>query len=77
MKVIIKNMKHKEVEINVNSSDTIEYGKKLYGKDKNIVWTFMSKVLQNDKTFGFYEIEEEDTITSTDKVIGGLAKINK
>ena len=73
MRVIIKNMKHNEVPINVNSTDKIEYGKKLYGKDKNIVWTFMAKVLSNDKTFGDYDIEEDDVITSTDKVIGGQA----
>jgi hypothetical protein len=73
MRVIIKNMKHNEVPINVKSTDKIEYGKKLYGKDKNIVWTFMAKVLSNDKTFGDYDIEEDDVITSTDKVIGGQA----
>ena len=50
-------MKYNEVPININSSDNIEYEKKLYGRDSNIEWIFLEKILSNDKTFGYYEIE--------------------
>lgn len=69
--IIIKDMKGNTRDLKVSDSDTIFEGKKKISEEKNM-WKFDGKVLSDQNTFKFYEIEDGDTIVSAPKVIGGL-----
>lgn len=74
--VSIKDLEGHILSIRVSGSDTIENGKRKYCTSKNrsfndYQWKFNAKVLKNDKTFDFYEIEDGDMIGSNDKSEGG------
>ena len=76
--ITIKNIAGRETNLFVKTDYTIRYGKSLYGPT-DPQWKFMAKVLQNNKTFADYEIEDGDVITSNDRSEGGIvkSKINK
>ena len=66
--VFIKDLKSKEAKIEVDSFQTIGYGKKLYANlintSNSFHWKFGGIELNDDKTFHYYGIEEEDRIIS-------------
>ena len=45
--------------------------KKKIGHTEKTQWKCMGSVLHNDKTFDFYGIEQDDTITTNVRVNGG------
>jgi hypothetical protein len=82
MKIYIKNLSGRSTQITVNESDTISKGKQIYQRALNSSnadpqWKFDGIVLNNNKTFKDYGIEEEDNITSNDRSQGGAIKLYK
>lgn len=71
IKISVKDMKGKETLLNVLSNQTINEGKKLLGHDTNRVWKFDGTVLDGNKKFSDYELDNGETIIATDKVVGG------
>lgn len=77
MKIFIRNLIGRSIQIIVNGSDTIATGKLKYQKTLKInnnidlQWKIDGKVLNNNKTFDDYLIEEDDNITSNDRSEGG------
>ena len=71
--IIIKNISGRETNLYVKTDNTIEYGKSLYGTT-DPQWKFMAKILQNNKTFADYGVEDGDVITSNDRSEGGDEK---
>ena len=76
MKIKIVDKKLKETCITVNSSDTIGEGKRLFSIANNLSsyndqWKFNAIVLRDNKTFDFYEIEDDDIIETNGKSEGG------
>ena len=69
IKIIVKTYKGKEIELNVNPNDKILEGKKLCNQT-DWVWKSNGMVLNDLKTFSDYEIEDEDIIISSLKVLG-------
>lgn len=79
MKIYIKNLSGRSTQITVNGSDTIGNGKQTYKIVSNTSnsdpqWKFDGIVLNNNKTFNDYGIEEDDNITSNDRSQGGKNK---
>ena len=79
MKIYIKNLAGRSIPIIVNGSDKISKGKQVYqaaSKSNNAdpQWKFDGIVLNNNKTFNDYRIEEDDNITSNDRSEGGKNK---
>lgn len=74
MRIIIKNMTGIETVIEVSPSETINDGKKKYDGNIGRIWIFDGETLDGTKTFSDYEIDENETIIATNKVIGGLNK---
>ena len=68
IRIFIKDLKGRSFQITVNVSDTIEEGKRKYknvsGCNCDPQWTFCASILNNQKTFDFYGIEDGDTIIS-------------
>jgi hypothetical protein len=82
MKIYIKNLSGRSTQITVNESDTISKGKQIYQSASNSSnadpqWKFDGIVLNNNKTFKDYGIEEDDNITSNDRSQGGAIKLYK
>ena len=80
MKIYIRNLSGKSIQIQVNGSDTIAQGKSKYKVASNTnnndpQWKYDGTVLHNDKTFDYYSIEEDDNITSNDRSQGGKKNI--
>lgn len=76
MRIYIKNLSGKSTTIYVNGSDTIAQGKLKYKQASNTnnsdpQWKIDGTVLNNNKTFDDYFIEEDDNITSNDRSQGG------
>ena len=76
MRIYIKNLSGKSTVIYVNGSDTISHGKLKYKQASNSnnsdpQWKIDGTVLNNNKTFDDYSIEEDDNITSNDRSQGG------
>ena len=74
--IYIKNLQGKSVMINVKDNDKIMDGKRKYrekigSQNPDPQWKYGSQVLKNEKTFGYYGIEEGDNITSNDRSEGG------
>ena len=74
--IYIKNLQGRSIKISVKANDTIQEGKRKYRIASNSSisdpqWKFGSKVLQNEKTFEYYGIEEDDNITSNERSQGG------
>ena len=63
--IIIKNFNDKK-SIVVDTSDTISRGKSLYG-NLNALWLYDGEVLNNEKTFSDYNVEDGDYIISNDR----------
>ena len=74
--ISIKNLLGRAESIKVKTTDTISTGKIKYNKGSP-QWKFNSRVLKDDKTFDFYNIEDEDTIISNDRSEGGNFIIKK
>ena len=76
MRIYIKNLSGKSTAIYVNGSDTIAQGKLKYKQASNTnnsdpQWKIDGQVLNNNKTFDDYSINEDDNITSNDRSQGG------
>ena len=76
MRIYIKNLSGKSTVIYVNGSDTIAQGKLKYQQASNTnnsdpQWKIDGQVLNNNKTFDYYSIDEDDNITSNDRSQGG------
>ena len=70
MRIFIRDMKGNTKLIDVNENDTILDVKRKYG-NINITLKYEDSILDNNKTISFYEIDAEETIIATNKVIGG------
>ena len=62
-------------QITVNVFDTIEQGKRQYRNVSgsnvyNLIWNYNTVVLNNQKTFDFYGIEDGATILSNEILLG-------
>ena len=64
--IIIKNLNDDKKSIVVDTSDTISRGKSLYG-NLNAQWLYDGEVLNNEKTFSDYKVEDGDYIISNDR----------
>ncbi len=75
MKLTIQGLNNRITIIYVNNYDTIEKGKNIYKKLAGITddlqWKFAGGPLDDDKTFAYYYIEENDQITSNTVREGG------
>ena len=76
MRIYIKNLSGRSTPINVNENDTIATGKLKYKQtaatsNSDPQWKIDGQVLNNNKTFKDYNIEEDDNITSNDRSQGG------
>ena len=76
MRIFIKNLSGRSTQIFVNGSDTIAQGKLKYkeaSKTDNAdpQWKIDGTVMNNNKTFNDYGIDEDDNITSNDRSQGG------
>lgn len=71
--VVISNMNGRKSNLIVSTSDTISRGKELYGQG-NPQWKLDGEVLNNDKRFSDYDIENNDIIISNDRSRGGRPK---
>ena len=60
--VIIKNIKGKELFLNILETCTINEGKRKLGLSEDNLWKFDGMVLNGRKTFKDYEIEDGDVI---------------
>ena len=74
--IYIKNLFGSSIKLNVYKNETIGEGKRKYQKLTNSCisdpqWKFDGEILQNNKTFDFYEIEDHDNITSNERSEGG------
>ncbi len=80
IRIYITNIRGKPIPLEVDPSETIAYGKKLYGNLTNEfdrVWKFEGSLLNNNKTFEFYEIEDGDYIISNRMMLGGCLNKNE
>lgn len=79
MKITIQGLNNRITIIYVNNNDTIEKGKQIYkektGITDDLQWKFGGGPLDNDKTFDYYYIQDEDQITSNTTREGGRRKI--
>ena len=66
--IFVIALDNKEVKLEVDSSETIAFGKKKYANLLNssdsFIWKFGGMVLNDNQTFDFYGIENEDRIIS-------------
>ncbi len=76
MNIIIATPDKKKTKITVRTNQTIGEGKKIFyekiGNTNNNQWKFMADVLKDEKTFNFYEIEENDEIEANPVSRGGI-----
>jgi len=70
IKVTIKNLRGEMFILNILETCTISEGKKKLGLSED-VWKFDGMVLNGNKTFKDYEIEDGDVIITNIKVCGG------
>lgn len=64
-------MKGNEKMLTITESNTIAEGKSKLGHELGRVWKYEGNILDNNKKFKDYEIEDGETIIATNKVIGG------
>ena len=74
--IYIKSLEGRSIKINVGLNETIGEGKRKYkvatnSSNADPQWKFDGVVLQNNKTFDYYGIEDDDNITSNDRSQGG------
>jgi hypothetical protein len=72
IRISVKDMKGIETPLNILNSKTINEGKIMIGHDVNRVWKFDGTILEGNKTFLFYDVDNGETIIATDKVVGGI-----
>ena len=75
MKITIQGLNNRIIVIEVEPNDTIESGKEKYKKkagiNDDLQWKFGGGPLDNDKTFDYYYIQDQDLITSNTTREGG------
>jgi len=71
IQITVKDMKGNEKMLSIKDSDTIAQGKSKLNHEPGRVWKYEGNILDNNKTFKDYEIENGETIIATNKVIGG------
>lgn len=71
IRISVKDMKGIETPLNILNNKTINEGKIILGHDINRVWKYDGNILDGNKTFLYYEVENGETIIATDKVVGG------
>ena len=69
--ITIKDMKGNEKILSIYDNETIKKGKEKVGHEANIVWKYDGSVLNNLKTFRYYEIYDGETIIATPSARGG------
>lgn len=69
--ITVKDMKGNEKMLTITESNTIAEGKSKLGHELGRVWKYEGNILDNNKKFKDYEIEDGETIIATNKVIGG------
>lgn len=74
IKVTVKDMKGTEKLLCIPKTNTINQGKTKFGHEIGRVWKYDGNVLDGNKTFADYEIDDGDQIIATNKVIGGTNK---
>ena len=72
IRISVKDMKGNETPLSILNNKKINDGKIQLGHDINRVWKYDGNVLDGNKTFSFYEVENGETIIATDKVVGGM-----
>jgi hypothetical protein len=72
IRISVKDMKGIETPLNILNNKTINEGKIMIGHDINRVWKFDGTILEGNKTFLYYEVDNGETIIATDKVVGGI-----
>jgi hypothetical protein len=72
IRISVKDMKGIETPLNILNSKTINEGKIMIGHDVNRVWKYDGNILEGNKTFLFYDVDNGETIIATDKVVGGI-----
>ena len=70
IKIRIVDGSGKEKKISVKKSDSIRTAKEK-ADCKNYRWRIDGDILKDDKTIGFYEIENDDVISKGEYVEGG------
>jgi hypothetical protein len=74
IRIFIRDLNGSSFQITVNVSDTIEEGKRKFknvsGCNCDPQWTFCASILNNQKTFDFYGIEDDDIIYSNNLRLG-------
>lgn len=73
MNLVVKDIKLHEKQLEVSKSDTIAYGKTKLGYTPVDGWNFKfdGEILENNKKFGDYDIDEGDILFVSKKVVGG------
>ncbi len=74
--IYIYDIQGKSIRIEVDLNETISDGKRKYkitsnSSDSNFIWKFNGEILKNDKTFEYYDIEDDDRILSVIPNMGG------
>ncbi len=75
IRVIVKNARGEELILTILETCTINEGKRKLGLSEDNLWKFDGIVLNGNKTFKDYEIEDDDTIISNKKICGGNSDI--
>jgi len=70
MKINIRFCNRKEKSIIINETDTILEVKRII-EERGILLKFNGEILENDKTIGYYGIEDDDTLIANNPVPGG------
>ena len=69
IRISVKEMKGNETPLSILNNKKINDGKIQLGHDVNRVWKYDGNVLDGNKIFSFYEVENRETIIATDEVI--------
>ena len=68
IRISVKDMKGNETPLSILNNKKINDGKIQLGHDVNRVSKYDGNVLDGNKIFSFYEVENGETIIATDKV---------
>ena len=69
IRISVKDMKGNETPLSILNNKKINDGKIQLGHDVNRVSKYDGNVLDGNKIFSFYEVENRETIIATDEVI--------
>lgn len=75
--IFIVGVNRQEIPIDVKKKDKIIDIKRRLNHSEKTCYKCNGSVLKNENTLEFYEIENEDKISTNIKVIGGIIKKNR